>query len=117
MLNGTIYAYSSDLDGLPPEILLIPLVGHTRGHADIAIETPEGWLLHAGDAYFYRHEMGSTKSRCTPGLRAYQWMMEVDRKARLYNQERLRALSLDRSKGVRLFCSHDAIKFKAFTDE
>jgi glyoxylase-like metal-dependent hydrolase (beta-lactamase superfamily II) len=106
-----------DLDGLPPEILLIPLVGHTRGHAGIAIETPEGWLLHAGDAYFYRHEMGSAKPRCTPGLRAYQWMMDADHKARLYNQDRLRALSLDRSKGVRLFCSHDAIEFKAFADQ
>ncbi|GAB1540521.1 hypothetical protein NUACC21_31900 [Scytonema sp. NUACC21] len=106
-----------DLDGLPPEILLIPLAGHTRGHAGIAIKTAEGWLLHAGDAYFYRHEMGSPKRRCTPGLRFYQSMMEVDRKARLYNQDRLRNLSLDRSNGVRLFCSHDAIEFKAFTNE
>jgi glyoxylase-like metal-dependent hydrolase (beta-lactamase superfamily II) len=103
-----------DLDGLPPEILLIPLVGHTRGHAGIAIDTPEGWLLHAGDAYFYRHEMGEPKRSCTPGLRAYQWMMEVDRKARLHNQDRLHALSLDRSKGVRLFCSHDAVEFEEF---
>jgi glyoxylase-like metal-dependent hydrolase (beta-lactamase superfamily II) len=102
-----------DLDGLPPEILLIPLAGHTRGHAGIAIKTSEGWLLHAGDAYFYREEMGTTKPSCTPGLRAYQWLMDVDHKARLYNQERLRALSLDHSSEVRLFCSHDAIEFKA----
>ncbi|MFS0517596.1 hypothetical protein ACEYW6_23170 [Nostoc sp. UIC 10607] len=74
-------------------------------------------LLHAGDAYFYRHEMDSSKRRCTPGLRAYQWMMEVDRKARLLNQDRLRALSSDRNKGVRLFCSNDAIEFKAFADQ
>jgi glyoxylase-like metal-dependent hydrolase (beta-lactamase superfamily II) len=106
-----------NLEGLPPEILLIPLAGHTRGHAGIAIETPEGWLLHAGDAYFYRHEIGSNKRRCTPGLRAYQWMMEVDRKARLYNQERLHALSLDSSNSVRLFCSHDAIEFQAFANQ
>lgn len=104
-----------DLEGLPPEILLIPLVGHTRGHAGIAIDTSEGWLLHAGDAYFYRHEMDSQK-QCTPGLRAYQWMMEVDRKARLLNQNRLRELSLDPSKDVRLFCSHDAIELKAFAE-
>ena len=103
-----------DLEGLPSEILLIPLVGHTRGHAGVAIDTPEGWLLNAGDAYFYRHEMGSPKRSCTPGMRAYQWMMEVDRKARLHNQDRLHVLSLDRSKGVRLFCSHDAIEFEAF---
>jgi glyoxylase-like metal-dependent hydrolase (beta-lactamase superfamily II) len=106
-----------DLDGLPPEILLIPLAGHTRGHAGIAIKTPEGWLLNAGDAYFYRHEMGSSQRRCTPGLRFYQWMMEADREARLHNQDRLRALSCDRTKGVRLFCSHDAIEFKAFADQ
>lgn len=103
-----------DLDGLPPEILLIPLAGHTRGHAGVAIDTPEGWLLHAGDAYFYRQEMSLPKRQCTPGMLAYQWMMEVDRKARLQNQERLHVLSLDRSKDVRLFCSHDAIEFEAF---
>jgi hypothetical protein len=50
-------------------------------------------------------------------MRFYQTMMEVDREARLHNQERLRALSRDRSKGVRLFCSHDAIEFKAFADQ
>jgi len=106
-----------DLEGLPPEILLIPLAGHTRGHAGIAIKTSEGWLLNAGDAYFYRHEMDSDQRRCTPGMRFYQTMMEVDREARLHNQDRLRGLSRDRSKGVRLFCSHDAIEFKALADQ
>jgi glyoxylase-like metal-dependent hydrolase (beta-lactamase superfamily II) len=106
-----------DLEGLPPEILLIPLAGHTRGHAGIAIKTPEGWLLNAGDAYFYRHEMDSDQRRCTPGMRFYQTMMEVDREARLNNQARLRALSSDRTNGVRLFCSHDAMEFKAFADQ
>jgi glyoxylase-like metal-dependent hydrolase (beta-lactamase superfamily II) len=106
-----------DLDGLPPEILLIPLAGHTRGHAGVAIDTPEGWLLNAGDAYFYRHEMDAVNRHCTPGLRAYQWMMEVDRKTRLHNQDRLYALSRERSRDVRLFCSHDAIEFKAFAEQ
>ncbi|MCU0552580.1 MAG: hypothetical protein MUC48_24885 [Leptolyngbya sp. Prado105] len=50
--------------------------------------------------------------RCTPGLKAYQWMMEVDRKARLLNQDRLRKLSLDSSNPVSLFCSHDAIELQ-----
>lgn len=106
-----------NLEGLPPEILLIPLAGHTQGHAGIAIQTSEDWLLHAGDAYFYRHEIGSVQRRCTPGLRAYQWMMEVDRKARLSNQQKLRALSLAHSSDVRLFCSHDAIEFKTFAEQ
>ncbi|XHX77108.1 MAG: MBL fold metallo-hydrolase [Stenomitos frigidus ULC029] len=105
-----------DLDGLPPEILFIPLVGHTRGHAGIAIETPDGWLLHAGDAYFYRDEMAAER-RCTPGMQAYQRLMEVDHEARLYNQERLRTLALDRSKDVTLFCSHDAVEFEALVNQ
>jgi hypothetical protein len=44
-------------------------------------------------------------------------LVVVDREARLHNQDRLRALSRDRSKAVRLFCSHDVVEFKAFTDQ
>ena len=105
-----------DLQGLPPEILLIPLPGHTRGHAGVAIQTSDGWLLHAGDAYFYRHEMDASNRHCTPGLAAYQRLMEVDRTARLHNQDRLHALSSTHD-DVRLFCSHDAVELKAFTEQ
>lgn len=101
------------LDGLPPEILLIPLRGHTEGHAGIAVNTPDGWLLHAGDAYFYRDEVRRPDRGCTPGLRAYQTMMEIDRRARLENQERLRRLSLDRQAGVRMICAHDVVEYEA----
>ncbi len=67
-----------DLPGLPPEILLVPLPGHTWGHAGVAVRQEGGrWLLHAGDAYFYRGEMREARRRCTPGLRAYQRLMEV----------------------------------------
>jgi glyoxylase-like metal-dependent hydrolase (beta-lactamase superfamily II) len=100
------------LEGLPPEILMVPLPGHTWGHAGIAIDTGSGWLLHAGDAYFYRHEVRRTKRKCTPGLRVYQNMMEVDRAARLANQQRLRALSLDPGAGVRMVCAHDPVEFE-----
>ena len=81
-----------DIAGLPPEILFIPLPGHTLGHAGIAIQTSERWLLQAGDAYFYHREMDFTEPWCTPGLRFYQTMMEKDRDARLGNQQRLRQL-------------------------
>ncbi len=102
------------LDGLPPEVLMIPLRGHTHGHAGVAIDSGAGWLLHAGDAYFYRGEVGLHEPHCTPGLRFYQWMMEVDRTARLSNQQRLWALSLERRSEVSLFCSHDAKELEAF---
>lgn len=102
------------LVGLPPEILLVPLAGHSHGHAGVALRTESGWLLHAGDAYFYREEVGQYDRRCTPGLRAYQWMMEADRRERLANQHRLWRLSLQRKGEVEMFCSHDAQELTRF---
>ncbi|HST91467.1 MAG TPA: MBL fold metallo-hydrolase [Brevundimonas sp.] len=102
-----------DLEGLPPEILLVPLQGHTWGHAGVAVQAADGWLLHAGDAYFYRGEMRGPRRKCTPGLRAYQTMMEVDREQRKANQERLRRLSVEHSDALRIVCAHDAVELEA----
>jgi glyoxylase-like metal-dependent hydrolase (beta-lactamase superfamily II) len=107
-----------DLQGLPPEILLVPLAGHTWGHAGVAVREDSGrWLLHAADAYFYRGEIGSERYSCPPGLRGYQRMMEVDRAARLQNQQRIRRLSLDHGDEVRIFCAHDAVEFELLASE
>lgn len=102
-----------ELRGLPPDILLIPLTGHTYGHAGVAVDTPDGWLLHAGDAYFFRGEMAE-RYHCPAGLRGYQRLMEVDRRSRLHNQQRLRALALDRGNGVRVLCAHDAVELETW---
>lgn len=99
------------LEGLPPDILMVPLAGHTRGHAGIAIRTGGSWLLHAGDAYFFHGEMDAERPRCPPGADAYQRMMEVDRSTRLANQARLRDLAARHGGEVRLFCSHDRSEF------
>ena len=72
-------------------------------------------MLHAGDAYFYHEEVRRPDRRCTPGLRFYQNLMEVDREARLDNQRRLRELSCDASAGVRMICAHDIVEFEACT--
>jgi len=101
------------LNGLPPEILFIPLPGHTTGHAGVAIQQPQGWLLHGGDAWFYREEMRRPDRHCTPGLRFYQWMMAMDNQARRHNQQRLRELSCSHSKEITFFCSHDAKELEA----
>ncbi|MET1756639.1 MBL fold metallo-hydrolase [Novosphingobium sp. RD2P27] len=101
-----------DLEGLPPEILLVPLVGHTWGHCGVAVQTDSDWLLHAGDAYFFRGEIGSEHRACPPGMAGYQRLMEVDRRARLTNQERLRKLSLSKTDNVRIFCAHDPVEFE-----
>jgi glyoxylase-like metal-dependent hydrolase (beta-lactamase superfamily II) len=104
------------LDGLPPEILMVPLEGHTSGHAGIAVKTLTGWVLNAGDAYFYRRELDADRRRCTPGLRFYQTMMDTDRTQRIENQERLRDLKIAHGAEVTIFCSHDAKELEALQE-
>lgn len=33
-----------------PEMWLVPLFGHTRGHYGVVIRSEAGWLFHVGDA-------------------------------------------------------------------
>ncbi|STX29716.1 Zn-dependent hydrolase GumP [Legionella beliardensis] len=93
------------------DLLYVPLAGHTLGHAGIAINTEKGWLLHAGDAYFYHKEIKSLKRICPLGVRFYQWMMEANRHLRLMNQDKLRTLYQENSKELDIFCSHDMSEF------
>lgn len=107
------FASVRDLPGLPPDILMIPLFGHSVGHAGVAIRVRDGWRLHAGDAYFHADEMDVAEPRCPPGLRAYQTMMEADRPARLLNQQRLRGLIREQGRDVLVFSAHDPLELSA----
>jgi glyoxylase-like metal-dependent hydrolase (beta-lactamase superfamily II) len=95
------------LNGLPPEILLIPLPGHTRGHSGVAVDAGTGWLLHAGDAYFCHHETHPTRPRTPPGLTLFQAMTQIDRDARHRNRRRLRELRAAHSDEVGIISAHD----------
>lgn len=101
-----------DLDGVPPEVLLVPLPGHTRGHAAVAVQESGGWLLHAGDAYFHRSEMDPDRRRCPPLLDLFERAVQFDGEQRLANQERLRALARENRGEVRVFCAHDAVELE-----
>lgn len=101
-----------ELAGLPPEILLVPLLGHTLGHAGVAVKSGNRWLLQAGDAYFCHREIHPENPGCTPGLKLYQTMMEKDRRARLDNQARLRELNRVHGGEISIFCGHDPTEFE-----
>lgn len=99
------------LPGIDPEILLVPLVGHSRGHSVIAVDEEGRWLLHCGDAYFYRGEK-EMPPECPPGLRLFQNLVGFNRKARLQNAERLRELMRTHGDEVELFCAHDPVELR-----
>ncbi|MDP2306275.1 MAG: MBL fold metallo-hydrolase [Pseudomonadota bacterium] len=99
------------LRGLPPELLLVPLFGHTHGHAGVAVQTADGWQLHAGDAYFHR---ATVEGGAAPLLlRSFERLIAMDNGARVTNQARLHALA--RSGEARVFCAHDPVELARYT--
>jgi glyoxylase-like metal-dependent hydrolase (beta-lactamase superfamily II) len=98
------------LPAIEPEILLIPLLGHSRGHSGIAVRDSDRWLLHCGDAYF--HHCRAEPPSCPPGLRAFQAVMAADRGARRSNQARLRELPRDHGDEVTLLCSRSHVELE-----
>lgn len=94
------------LVGLPDEILLIPLTGHSRGHSGIAVQTDSGWMLHCGDAYFDPRQLDLPLPQCAPGLMAMQLLETSNHLHWAHNLLRLGMLR-NRHSEVTLFCSHD----------
>lgn len=103
------------LDNVPPEILLVPLPGHTPGHAGVAIETPRGWVLHAADTYFNRAEVHADGAAVPPGAAAYEYLMAWDSRLGRANQARVRELVRDPGAKVAVFCTHDPVEFVAMS--
>jgi glyoxylase-like metal-dependent hydrolase (beta-lactamase superfamily II) len=99
------------LAGVEPDVLMIPLVGHSRGHTGVAVQDGEGWLLHCGDAYFHRAQV-EAEPDCPAALRMFQSVMAADRSARLRNEQRLSRLARERADEVRLFCAHDPVELE-----
>ena len=93
-----------------PDILIIPLHGHTPAHCGVAVRQGEKWLLHAGDSYYF-HGQIETPSSVPPALGLFQRWADADRAQRIANQERLRVLKARFGREVAIICSHDPADF------
>jgi glyoxylase-like metal-dependent hydrolase (beta-lactamase superfamily II) len=99
------------LDGLPPEILALPLPGHSQGHAAIAVDTGRGWLIHGGDAYFHRSVTQSGDPSGMPwALRAVEHLVAFDHRRVRTNHSVLAALA--RHDDMTLFSAHDPVEYE-----
>jgi glyoxylase-like metal-dependent hydrolase (beta-lactamase superfamily II) len=98
------------VEGVGAEILLVPLPGHTLGHAGVAVNTSNGWLLHAGDAYFHKDELEGGSGSFM--LRLFQRINAMDWEQRNANLARL--VELQRAGSVKVFSSHDPDEYDHF---
>jgi glyoxylase-like metal-dependent hydrolase (beta-lactamase superfamily II) len=92
-----------------PDVLLVPLHGHTVGHTGVAVRTADRWLLHAGDSYFF-HGQVATPPTAPFVLRMFQRRSDMNRAERIANQERVRELIANHGDQVTAFCAHDAVE-------
>lgn len=81
------FAAAKELTDIAPGIAIISLPGHTRGHACIAVDAGNRWILHCGDA-FYQHAT-LTGERVPFGLNAFDKLFAFDRNQARANKGRL----------------------------
>ena len=99
------FAAAEQLDTIAPGIVLIALPGHTRGHAAVAVDTGDRWLLHAGDAFYHHGTLNSRTAAyppsCAPGDASPQPEKFRD------NHARLAELHQRADPALSIICSHD----------
>lgn len=103
------FARAKPLDAIGEGVVLVPMPGHTRGHAAVAVQTGdqagERWVLHCGDAFY--HSGTLDRSGVPLMLRTYEGMFAFDRRQLRDNQERLAELYERGEPGLTIVCAHD----------
>ena len=90
------------------QIYFIPLKGHTLGHAGVAIQQGDKWLLHAGDTYYRYDEVINKDSR----VNVTATHSADDNEARLASLEIIRNLKDKHAAEIEFFSTHDLLEFK-----
>jgi len=100
------FAAAKSLDEIADGIVLVSLPGHTRGHAAIAVDAGNRWLLHAGDAFYHPGTLDG-HSHIPFVLRAQETVVAYDLKQLRANQARLAELHRRDEPDLMIICAHD----------
>lgn len=100
------FAAAKELTEIADGIALVALPGHTRGHAAVAVDRGDRWILHAGDAFYHPASVGD------PGtapwtLRLMETVVAFDRKQVADNHQRLAELRNRKDPDLLVVCAHD----------
>lgn len=93
------------------EILLIPLLGHSKGHCGIAIKQKEGWLFFCGDAY-YSHLQLDPKNKLRT-LDKLERVFAENNQMRVDNLHKIQQLA-HTTKNIEIICAHDPIELARY---
>lgn len=104
--NWRGFAAAKELTEVSPGVVLISLPGHTRGHACVAVDAGNRWLLHCGDAFYHPSTIGG-EGRIPRALGAFEKLAAFDRKRVADNHARLTELYRRNEPDLLLLCAHD----------
>lgn len=104
------FASARPIGAIGEGVVLVPMPGHTRGHAAVAVDGGERWVLHCGDAFYHA---GTLDGSAVPlMLRTYEGMFAFSRRQLRDNQARLAELYERREPDLTIVCAHDAGLFE-----
>ncbi|MBS1907767.1 MAG: MBL fold metallo-hydrolase [Actinobacteria bacterium] len=106
------FAAATELTAIAPGIVLIPTPGHSRGHACVAVDADDRWLVHGGDVSYRWSavEGGGLPWPVKMMERGAAWNLAKVRE----NQQRLAELSRSHESDLRLIAAHDPADLALF---
>lgn len=100
------FAAAKPLAEVDDRMVLVGMDGHTRGHCAVAVDLGERWLLHAGDTFYHRGQVGDP-DKAPRVINAMGRFSTHDMRRIRANRERLRELETDPDSDVLVFSAHD----------
>ncbi|EUA89226.1 metallo-beta-lactamase superfamily protein [Mycobacterium ulcerans str. Harvey] len=100
------FAAAKTLDAIADGVVLVPMPGHTRGHAAVAVDAGDRWILHCGDAFYHVGTLDG-QSKVPFVLRSQEELFSFDRRQLRDNQARLAELQRRQDPGLLIICAHD----------
>ncbi len=100
-----------EMDGLPSEIVLVPLHGHTRGHCGIAIKTQDCWVLYTGDVYHFE-QLINDYSKCPRRIKIFEFFMHEKNRDAMKQIVKVWKLVSSHRDEIKVCSTHGLTEFK-----
>lgn len=106
------FAAARQLTEIDDGIVLVSMPGHTRGHAAVAVDAGDYWILHCGDTFYHPGTLDGV-SRVPASLQIQERLVAHDIKALRTNQKRIAELRSGNQEELMVVCAHDPSLFEA----
>ncbi|MEV6335340.1 MBL fold metallo-hydrolase [Nocardia vinacea] len=97
---------AEELTDIAAGIVLINLPGHSRGHAAVAVDAGDRWILHVGDSFYHHGQLDGTDT-APKAITAMERVIAHDWKQVQANHQRLAQLWATAEPDLLLVNAHD----------